>query len=193
MADGDFDPNIVRPSDWDPEIVPPVDPDTGISAGLATASGTLLGIEISTICLVVAGAVILVLLIQGLAPLFVSVPPPAAPHLADAMQDPISEDALRALSEAAQQRSSVTPGVPSITHDPRYPTISHDPSYPTISPDSSNVISNTNPLWEQELQAQRLAASPRDYPALLEKHREIYRRLGVNPCTSGYFPEGCSQ
>jgi uncharacterized protein YneF (UPF0154 family) len=192
MGDDDFNPDIVNPSDWDPEIVPSVDADTGLSTGIAAAEGAILGVSLSTIALVVGGAFVCVLLIGGLAPLFISVPPPEAPHLADAMQDPISEDALRALAEAAGQKNSNAKG-PSITHDPNYPTIDHDPNYPTISSDSSKIISNANPVWEQELQAQRLAASPRDWPSLVEKHRKIYRKLGVDPCTSGFFPEGCSQ
>jgi len=182
VGDDGFDSDIVRSSDWDPEIVPPVDPDTGMSAGFATATGTVLGIEISTVCFVVAGFMIVGLLIYGLAPLFVSVTPPQTPHLADAMQDPISEESLRALAEAARQKNTGNTDLASSVHDPNY----------TLPPDAK-LIPDTNPLWEQELQAQRLAAGPRDWPELLRKHREIYRKLGVDPCTSGFFPEGCSK
>jgi hypothetical protein len=183
MADGDFDPEIVRPSDWDPEIIPPVDPDTGLSTGIATAEGAVLGIPIAWVCVIVVGAIVFVLAIQGLSPLLIPVPPPPkVPHIVDAMQDPISEDALRALGEAANQGAATTSNVPSLIHDPSYP----------LQP-GGNTMANTDLGWQEKLQEQRLTATPSEWPTIIKKHKEIYRKLGVDPCSSGFFPEACSQ
>lgn len=52
-------------------------------------------------------------------------------------------------------------------------------------------------LDESALQAQRFAAINRgdtaEYNRLVEEHRKLYQRYGVDPCTSGFFPQGCSR
>jgi hypothetical protein len=209
--DGGFDPDIVRASDWSPEIIPPVDPDTGLSAGFATATGSVMGISISTICGWLAGAFVLVLFVALLAPIFIKVPPSQVGHpgssinaagdAVDAINDPFSKDSVgQPLKAATTNADSGDP--PILVHDPSYPTISehapndgvivHDPNFP-LPKNPSDVIASTDPEWEQTLQKQRMEADPSEWPALIQKHLEVYKQLGVNPCTSGFFPQGCSQ
>lgn len=45
--------------------------------------------------------------------------------------------------------------------------------------------------WEYQLQRQRMEAPASQWPALIQQHKEIYRQRGVDPCHSGFFPQGC--
>lgn len=52
-------------------------------------------------------------------------------------------------------------------------------------------------LNEGDLQAKRLAAIARgdigEYNRLIEEHKALYKKHGIDPCASGFFPQGCSQ
>ncbi len=54
-----------------------------------------------------------------------------------------------------------------------------------------------NGFNEGELQAQRLrvlmTGNMAEYERLLQLHRQLYEENHVDPCTSAFFPEGCSQ
>jgi hypothetical protein len=50
---------------------------------------------------------------------------------------------------------------------------------------------------EADLQIKRMNAIARgdmvEYNRLLEAHRRLYREHNINPCTSGFFPQGCAK
>lgn len=54
-----------------------------------------------------------------------------------------------------------------------------------------------SPGWEAALQRERLDAiiggDSASYNRLVQEHREIYGSHGVDPCQSGFFPQGCSR
>jgi hypothetical protein len=64
----------------------------------------------------------------------------------------------------------------------------------TSAPSQPN--SSPPPEWEARLQRERMQAiienDSNRYNRLIQEHRKIYSQYGVNPCTSGFFPQGCT-
>lgn len=63
---------------------------------------------------------------------------------------------------------------------------------------SEGIVTNaTAPLDEARLQAQRVEAAMSGdvarYNRLVEEHKRLYKERGVDPCQSGFFPQGCSR
>lgn len=67
---------------------------------------------------------------------------------------------------------------------------------PTASSSGAPADSALNDAgWEARLQRQRLEAISQgdtdSYNRLIQEHREVYSQHDVDPCTSGFFPQGC--
>ena len=159
------------------------------------------------IAIILAALFFISLIMLSLMPMFTKIPPLAAPPMADAIRAAQSEETIRALAEE-QAAASVTPAGPGIRLNPSQQLnkaiLEHEGAFKGMIPDGRpSLLPNpaepserkSSALDEGALQAQRLSAITSGnidrYNQLIEDHIALYKQHGIDPCQSGFFPQGC--
>lgn len=190
QSDLNFPKETFRQSDWEGyEFLDEVGAttDAGMPEAMATVEGPFLGIPFAICCLV---ALLLILISALLTVTYNSCNP--TPTGLGKIVDPLSDQPAGPSQHVGDGRTYISPpNVPYISEDPRTPHFSADPNVPSIvAPGKTGDWQ-----WEARLQRERLAVIARgdtsEYNRLIGRHRELYALRGVDPCKSGFFPQGC--
>jgi len=167
--------------------------DAAGTSGAATAGGSAIELGglgvLGWVAVIVALMFLLSLVLLYLSPLYTDPPPPALPHWADAIRQAPSEETLRELrqlpegNDANQNESQLSPA-----QQLNKEIIERGGTFPGMLPKG-------RALDEGALQRQRMDAiisgDMNRYNQLIEEHRALYKKYGVDPCKSGFFPQGC--
>jgi hypothetical protein len=156
------------------------------------------------IAIIIAILFLVSLILQSLMPLFSAIPPRVLPNAADAIREAPSEESLRDLSTVVQeqQKTPVTSGI-QLTPRQRLDKgiMEHEGAFPEMLPDNRPSL-EADPTTEPASSFDEAALKKERYEAitggdtirynqLIEEHRALYKQFGVDPCKSGFFPEGC--
>jgi hypothetical protein len=186
-----------------------VEDAAGTTRALAISEG---GIELGGlgicgwIAIIVAALFVIGLLLNSFLPLVRTVSP-------DTVRGAPSEEALRELSDqqkarpesaiqlnrsqefnkAIVERGGAVPGMIPDGRQSLVPDSTQKRSSENESRESKPTANAVAPIDEVAMQAERLQSigNITKYNRLIEEHRKIYRDHGIDPCTSGFFPQGC--